>query len=139
MPLGAECELPWPAPHGTEKKMCVLIGVRVAGEPSLLMVPVNQLSKSGQQEVSRSSPMQRYSGNPGSRARVGMSCSMLGCLLKICTVPSNQLTDTMKQFELERNVISSQKNLNTGVERTQERTQSSSRDLVLGECWGHRS
>ena len=37
-----------------------------------------------------------------------MSCSMLGCLLKMCTVPSNQLTDTKEQFELERNVIPSQ-------------------------------
>lgn len=118
-------------PWNREKDVCVYWS-QDSWEPSLLMVPVNQLSKSGQREVSRSSPMQRYSGNPGSRARVGMSCSMLGCLLKICAVPSNQLTDTMKQFELERNVISSQKNLNTGVERTQERTQSSNRAFGLG-------
>lgn len=55
-------------PWNREKDVCVYWS-QGSWEPSLLMVPVNQLSKSGQREVSRSSPVQRYSGNPGSRAR----------------------------------------------------------------------
>lgn len=96
------------------------------------MVPVNQLSKSGQREVSRSSPMQRYSGNPGSRARDWYVLQHAGVPAEDMCSPFKSANRHHETIQVERNVISSQKNLNTGVERTQERTQSSNRAFGLG-------